>query len=158
MRNWLIFISLVLAILLQVSILDSFKVFGVSPDLLLMSVFWFSLVFRQKQAVALSISAGMLKDFFTPYAFGINTLLFGLLSLAIIRLGKEISIDSNPVRFIVFYIVSFCNIAATRFIFFFLGNIVPLHVFLRVAFLGSFYTALTAILLFRMIPPAEKTT
>jgi rod shape-determining protein MreD len=157
MRKSIIFIFLVLAAFFQVSILDYLKVFGVKPDLLLMSVFWFSLVFQQRQALALSASAGILKDIFTPYSFGINTLLFALFSLFLIRMGKEISIDSNPVRFIVFYIVSFCNAAATRFIFFFLGNIVPLHVFLRVAFLGSLYTALTAMLAFRLIRLPEKT-
>jgi len=157
MRKSVIFIFLVLAAFLQISLLDYLKVFGVKPDLLLISVFWVSLVFQPKEALVLSAGAGILKDIFTPYSFGINTFLFVMFSLLIIRLGREISIDSNPVRFIVLYIVSFCNTAATRFIFFFLGNIVPLHVFLRVAFLGSFYTALIALLSFRIIPPSEKT-
>ena len=157
MRKSIIFIFLVLAALLQVSILDYLKVFGVKPDLLLVCVFWVSIVFQPKQALALSAGAGILKDIFTPYSFGINTFLFVLFSLLIIRLGREISIDSNPVRFIVLYIVSFCNTAAARFIFFFLGNIVPLHVFLRAAFLGSLYTALTAILVFRVLRLSERT-
>jgi rod shape-determining protein MreD len=156
MKKSVIFIFLVVAALLQVSILDYLKVFGVKPDLLLVGVFWVSIAFQQKEALALSAGAGILKDIFTPYSFGINTFLFVLFSLLIIRLGKEISIESNPVRFIVLYIVAFCNTAATRFVFFFLGNIVPLHVFLRVAFLGSLYTALTAILLFRVLRLSEK--
>jgi rod shape-determining protein MreD len=134
------------------------KVLGVKPDLLLIGVFWVSLVFQQRQAIVLSVSAGILKDIFTPYSFGFNTVLFALFCLFLIRLGKEISIDNNPVRFIVLYIVAFCNSAATRFIFFFLGNNVPLHIFLRVAFLGSLYTASTALLLFRIRPLSEKTT
>ena len=157
MRKSVIFIFLVLAALLQVSVLDYLKAFGVKPDLLLVSVFWFSLIFQQKEAVFFSASAGILKDIFNPYSFGINTLLFTFCSLFLIRLGKEISLDSSPVRFIVFCIISFCNTAATRFIFFFLGNIVPLHVFLRVAFPGSLYTALTALLVFRIIPLSERT-
>ncbi len=157
MKKSAIFVFLILAALLQVSVLDYLMVFGVKPDLLLMSVFWFSIIFQQKEAVFFSASAGILKDIFSPYSFGINTLLFTFFSLFLIRLGKEISLDSNPVRFIAFYIISFCNTVATRFIFFFLGNIAPLHVFLRVAFLGSLYTTLAALLLFRMVPPPEST-
>ena len=156
MKKSAVSVFLVAAALLQVSVLDYLKVLGVKPDLLLVGVFWASIVFQQREALALSAGAGILKDIFTPYSFGTNTLLFALFSLMIIRLGKEISIDSNPVRFIVLYIVAFCNATATRFIFFFLGNIVPLHVFLRVAFLGSLYTALTALLLFRVLRLSKK--
>jgi len=157
MKKWVVFVFLVLAALLQVSLLDYAKVLGVKPDLLLIGVFWASLVFQQKQAIVFSVSAGMLKDMFTPYSFGFNTVLFTLFCLFLIRLSKEISIDNNPVRFIVLYIVSFCNTVAIRFMFLFLGNSVPWHVFLRVAFLGSLYTASVALLLFRIIPPSEKT-
>jgi len=157
MKKSVVFIFLVLASFLQVSILDYVKVFGVKPDFLLVGVFLVSIIFPQKEALILSASAGMLKDIFTPYSFGINTLLFAFFSLLIVRLGKEISLDSNPIRFIVLYIVSFCNTAAARFMFFFLGNTVPLHVFLRAAFLGSLYTALIALLVFKIIPLSEKT-
>ncbi len=156
MRNPFIIFLLFVVALLQVSILQYFKIFGAKPDLLLIAVFWFTLSCPSKQAVILSACAGLLEDIFAPYSFGIYSLLFALFSLSIIRLGKEISIDNNLVRFIVFYIISFCNTAVIRFLFFLLGNNVPLNIFLRVAFLGSLYNALIALLLFKKLRVPEK--
>ncbi|MFH0913582.1 MAG: rod shape-determining protein MreD [Candidatus Omnitrophota bacterium] len=142
MKNWIFFGIIVAAGLAQVAILDSISIFGVKPDLLLICCIYASLFFEFKRAIALSIFAGILKDALAMNTFGVNTLLFALLSLAIIKLSREVSLDNNPVLIVAVFIIAFISAITIRLIFFFMGNFISCGILLRTVSLEALYTAL----------------
>lgn len=154
MRKWFFLLLIVILGLLQVTLLDYFKIFGVKPDLLLIGVVMVSLFsFDLKWALFLSAFCGILKDVMAINPFGINTLLFPLWSFLIMRLSKKISIENNFICAVLVFIIGVsCNII-TRLIFLFLGNFISMNVFLRITFLESLYTAFILPLFFRVIRP-----
>jgi rod shape-determining protein MreD len=142
MRNWIFFIIIVALGLLQVTILNYFKIFGAGPDLLLISVVLASLNFEFKWAFVLSVFPGIFKDVFAANTFGINTLLFPLWSILIVRLNKEIALDYNPICMVLTFMVSIFHNTITGLILAYSGSFIPVGVFLRIVFLQSTYTAL----------------
>ncbi|MCX5703483.1 MAG: rod shape-determining protein MreD, partial [Candidatus Omnitrophica bacterium] len=127
--------------ILQVTILDYFKIFTVKPDLLLISMVLASLAFEFRWAFALSIFAGFFKDAFSVTSFGINTLLFGLWSFLTLRLSKEITIDNDIIRVILVFIVTLIHNTFVGLVFIYSGNHIPSGIFLRIVSLSAIYTA-----------------
>lgn len=149
MRKWIFLLVITILAIFQVTLLDYFKIFGVKPDLLLISIVIISLCpLKPRWILFFSIFAGILKDALTISTFGINTLLFPLWSLLIIRLSKKISLDNNFIRALLIYIISVFNSIMMKFIFLSLGKSILLGIFLRITFLESLYTALVLPLLF----------
>jgi len=141
MRKWIFFLILVILLaLFQVTLLDYFKIFKVKPDLLLIGVVIASLIFDLRWSFILSILLGIFKDTFLVTTFGINTLLFPLCSFLIVKLSKEITIDDNLMRLALVFIVSIVHNTLTGLILIYLGNFIPLGIFLRTVFLSAVYT------------------
>lgn len=141
MKNWAFLCVIIICALLQGTVLDSFSIFGVKPDLLFISVFYASIFFSVTWALPLSIFAGFLKDMLCANTFGVNTFLFPLFCLILIKLSREISLDNNCIRAVSLFILIFINDIIARIIFIFLGNSISWGIFLRTAFLESLYTA-----------------
>lgn len=147
-----IFIFSIITIILgivQVTILDYFKIFNIKPDFLLMSVVIVSLLFEARSALILSIFAGILKDTFAASTFGINTVLFVLWSFLIIRLTKEIPIDSNFIRAVLIFIVGVLHNTIIGLLFIYLGNFIAVGILLRIIAIQSLYTAIVFPLVFK---------
>ena len=154
MKKGIFFIFILILGLLEVTLLDSFKVFGVKPNLLLISISLAGLYFDLKWAFVLGIFAGILKDSLGANSFGINVQLFPLWIFLIIELSKKIPIDHNLIRMILIFIIGIFNSIITRLIFFVLGGFVTsLAIFLRVTFLESLYTVAILPLMFKVIKP-----
>ncbi len=147
-----LFIIFVIGIF-QVTLLDFFKIFNVKPDLLLISAVIASLVFKFKWALFFSIFAGIFKDVFVVSTFGINTLLFCLWSFLILKLTKEIPIDNNFIRLILIFIIAFLHNIISGLFLFYSGKPIPLGIFLRTVSIGSIYTALVLLLVFKINSP-----
>jgi rod shape-determining protein MreD len=152
-RYWIFFPAIVILGVLQTTVLDFFRVFGVKPDLLLISVVIGSLVFGFKRAFILSVFAGVFKDALGVNIFGINTLLFPLWSFLIARLNREITIDYNLVRIALAFIISLIHNTITGLILIYSGSVIPPGLFLRIVFLQSVYTALILPLVFKISAP-----
>jgi len=154
LKLWSLLLIVVFCIL-EVTILNYFRIFGVKPDLFLIFMLLTSIVFtfELKWALFFSIFAGILKDSLVINTFGINTLLFPLWSFLIIRLSRNILIESNFIYALLIAIVAILHDMAARMILLSLGNFIPLVVFLRIMFLESFYTALILPLVFRLAQP-----
>lgn len=154
MKNWIILPIIIILCLIEVALLDYFKIFGVKPDLLLVGGLMISLFSLDlKGAMPLSIFAGMLKDIFCLNSFGINTLLFALWSFLIVELARKITIDHYFIRATLIFIIALLNNIITRLIFLSLARFIPLGISLRIIFLESFYTAILALLIFKMVKP-----
>jgi len=139
--------------LLQMTVCEYLRIFTVKPDLLLVSVFISSLAFKRNTALSFSILAGILKDIPSSHQFGINTFLFALWCLLIIRLSKKITVDTYLIRALIVIILSFCGNIISRFILLFLGNFIPWGVFLRVSIFEALYTAAVLPIALRVFKP-----
>lgn len=152
MRKWIFFFIIVLLGIVQLTVLDYFKIFNIKPDLLLICVVIASLIFELKPAMVLSVFAGIFKDAFGVVStLPINTLLFALWSFLIVRLSKNISLDNNLMRLFLVFIVTILHNTITGLIFIYSGKLVPLGIFLRIVSIEAIYTALILPLVFRII-------
>lgn len=143
MRGWIFLPGIFIAAILQATLLDSFKLFNVKPDLLLIAVVITALYFNfnLKWALGLAIFAGILKDVFSLNPFGLNLFLFPLWSLLIIKLSRQITLESNFVRIPLLFIIVVLNDMIIKLICFSGGQFIPAGIYLRTLFFESLYTA-----------------
>jgi rod shape-determining protein MreD len=154
MKNWFFLGLIIVSGLIQATILYAIDIFGVKPDLLLIDVVCASIFLRvYKWAIPLSIFAGILKDVLSMNPFGINTLLFSLTSVLVIKLSKEISLDNNLIKMALMFLIVFINDIIARLIFIFLGSFISWGIFLRTTIMGSLYTALVLPLVLKVSKP-----
>jgi rod shape-determining protein MreD len=146
-----IFLFILLALgILQLTALDNFKIFNIKPDLLLLSVIIVSLTFQLREALFLSIFAGVFKDSLVTSAFGINTLLFAFWCFIIIKLSRKVTIDSSFMRICLVFIIVFLHNLIIGIIFLYLRITVALGIYLRIVFIESIYTAFILAMLFKI--------
>lgn len=143
---------------LQVTLLDYFKIFNVKPDLLLITIVLGSLYFDLKWALFFALTAGVFKDTFSTAPLGINTALFAVWSLVVARLAHEVSLDNNLRQAVLIVIVTVAHHAACGLILAFLGNLVPFGIILRIIFLEALYTAAVLPLVFKLTKPLSLST
>jgi rod shape-determining protein MreD len=127
---------------LQITWIDSFKVFTVKPDLLLMLAVTASLCFNFKEAIFLCIFAGLLKDALGAGGFGLNTLLFCLWSFLLSLLNRQISFDNEIFRAVIIGVVALLHNILLGLIPVYTGRIVPPGIFLRIILLEPLFTTL----------------
>ncbi|MDD5432210.1 MAG: rod shape-determining protein MreD [Candidatus Omnitrophica bacterium] len=139
--------------ILQVTLLDGFKVFNVKPDLLLISVVFAGLFFELKWAFLFSIIAGLFKDIFGTTSIGINVLLFPTWSFLIAQLKRQVSFEDSFMRMALLFVVCFLQNLITGLALGFFGEFTPLGVFLKILFISSIYTALLLPVISRFIKP-----
>ncbi len=155
MKKPIFFILILVLSLLEATILNSFKLLGVKPDLLLISVVIAGLIFDLKWGFIFAILAGILKDSLAAGPFGINTLLFSLWVFLIVNLSRKITLDINLVRIILVFIVAVSHNLVKKMIFFILGlSSASIGMFIYITFMESLYTAAILPVLFRFIESA----
>lgn len=150
MKKIIFLIFILILGLFQATLLNYFRVFLVKPDCLLIGMVIASLFFHPFLAIGFSVFSGIYKDILGFNYFGINTLLFALWSIFIIRLSKKISIDNNPTRAVLIFMVVALNGIGVRII---SGASVSTGIFLKVIILESLYTALVTPLIFKFMQP-----
>ena len=107
MKKIIFFFSLTLVSgLLQVTLLENIKIFGIKPDILLISILLASLNFTLRWALAVSLFAGFLKDVFCAWGFGINSLLFALWSFLTFKLASKVTMDTDIAKVVLVFVVS----------------------------------------------------
>jgi len=151
MKNYLLFFIIIIFACIQVTALNYFRIFSVKPDILFISMVAVSLLYSPIWAISFSIFAGMLKDLLGVSAPCLNTVLFPIWCLIIIRLGKKISLDSNLARVILIFLLIIINDIVVRTINLSAGSFTSSGIFFKILFLESIYTALVSPLIFRAI-------
>lgn len=153
MRKLFFTLIVIILSLIQATLINYFQIFLVKPDFLLIVVVLASLFFNSGWAITFSLFAGILKDSLAINTLGINTLIFPLWSLMVIRLSRKISIENDLRRGILIFIVVVANDLVTRIAQFCLGNIISSGIFLKIIILESLYTAIISPLVFKVIQP-----
>ncbi len=137
--------------LLQITILDYFKVFGVKPDLILIAVFIAALFLGLKSALGIGLLAGVFKDAFTSNALGFSAVLFPVWIFLITRLIRRVSIEDNISRILLLFVVTLLNNVISGLILSYSIGSLSLGIFLRITLLASIYTVLVFSLILKMI-------
>ncbi len=135
-------VTLILGIF-QLTFLEYFKIFGIKPDLLLVTVVIAGLFFEMRSAIIFGIFAGIFKDIFSLNPFGLNLLLFSLWGFLVAKISRKISIEDNIAAAIVVFIIALLQNIITGLTLIYSGSFVPTGIFLRIVLLGSLYSALT---------------
>ncbi|MFH0826655.1 MAG: rod shape-determining protein MreD [Candidatus Omnitrophota bacterium] len=139
----LLFAGIILLLgVLQVTLVDSFKIFYVKPDFLLIIAVIASFIFDFKEALVLSVFAGVLKDILGTDVFGMHTLLFPLWTFLIERLNRQVPIDQDLIRLILIFVITFLHHMLRGLILVWLGQQIRSGIFLRILFVESLYTTL----------------
>ncbi len=151
MKKWPFLLAVIILATLQL-IWPSFLIFfHCKPDLLLafavLSVFYLD----YRTALLFSILAGLFKDIFLPFDFFINTILFGVWSYLVFRLGRQISTDNSYVRLVIVLAVALINNIIIGLGVLNSGNIIPLGIFLRTVIISSVYTVVLSFLISKLI-------
>jgi len=141
MKKWVLFLVIFACVLLQDTVLNLIRFFGVKPDLLLICVVIASLEFELKWALILSVSAGLFKDILAAQPFGFNVILFGLWSVLIIRIKRDISFDNPYLVVALTGVVALVHHLLVGLALVYLGNYIPLGIFVRIIIIETFYTA-----------------
>lgn len=154
-KKLLFFIFVLIAALLEATVLNYFKLFNVKPNLILCLVVSASLYLDRGKSLGLACFSGILKDIFSIQFFGFNTLLFPFWSFTIIKLSKKISLDNNFIRATLIFITVVAHDIATTLMLLSLNKaVVPWGIFLRITFLESLYTTAVFPLVFKVTEPA----
>lgn len=143
-------IIVVLAVL-QVTVIDSFKIFNVKPDFLLMAAVIASFIFDFKEALVLSVFAGVLKDILGTGVFGMHTLLFPLWSFLIERVNRQVPIDDELARPILIFVITFLHHTLCGLMLVWLGRQIRSGIFLRIIFVEPIYTTLVFLWVFKLV-------
>jgi len=158
MKKWVSLFIILAAALIQATLLDHFKIFGAKPDLLLIILVTLTgiFLFEWRWLITLAFISGIFKDIFSANVFGVNTLLFCCWTILIVRISKRISIDDNLRRAVLIFVIALLQGIATGIIAVLWGTPIAWGIFLRVTFIGAFYTLLIAPLVFRILAPGLK--
>jgi len=138
----LLIVTLILGVF-QLSLLEYFRIFGIKPDLLLVTVVMASLFLEMRWAIVFGVAVGTFKDIFGLSPFGLNILLFGLWSFLSAKISRKISIEDNLSATLLVLVIALLQNIAMGLALIYSGDFVPCGIFLRISLLGSFYTALT---------------
>lgn len=103
-----IYLILLVALLLHLTLLNHIKIYGAKPDLILLCVVFFGLFLGPGAGLESGAFAGILCDMFTLDFFGINALVYGLSGLVAGLLGDKVFKESKRTEFaIVFFFTVF---------------------------------------------------
>ena len=138
----LLIIALILGIF-QLTFLEYFMIFGIKPDLLLVTVVIAGLFLETRPAVIFGIFAGIFKDIFSLSPFGLNVLLFSVWGVLVAKISRKISREDNIASALLVFIIALLQNITTGLVVIYSGSFVPVGIFLRIVLLGSLYAALT---------------
>ena len=152
MKKYIFLVVALSASLLQVTVFDYLKIFNVRADLLLIASVFAALFMKTRQVLFFCLFCGLLKDIFAWGSFGINTVLFCLWGMLILKLSRQLTIDNDYVRIGAMFIIALLDNIAHSLVTIYSGKFVSVGIFLRVISLGPFYTALIFSIILKIVP------
>jgi len=101
MKNLFFFLVLALAVFIQVTLFRELELFGVLPNIALISLFFVAFYIKDNERVMLSaLFLGLLFDVFSGVSFGIFSLIFLSISFIIILVKEAFVSNQNITTFI----------------------------------------------------------
>lgn len=104
-----VYLVLFISLVLQVTAVDYIKIFGAKPDLMLLAVIFFGLLFGGSIGLEAGLVAGLAKDILSLDVFGANTFTMALTGFAVGGLSQKFFKESKIMQTaIVFVFVIVC--------------------------------------------------
>lgn len=150
MKKPIFFAAIIIAGLLQIALLNYFKVFTVKPDLFLVAVVAAGLFFELRWVVAFSLFAGIFKDAFC-LSGGRNAVLFLLWGILVWRLNREFAIENNLLRSALTFIAVVMHNLVSAAVLISAGTPMPAGIALRIIALQPLITAVFTPLFFNSL-------
>lgn len=95
MKRGIVFLIIgLLALILQNSIIMGLPIFGAKIDLVLIYIVCISMLLDKIELFFISLVIGIVKDAFFPYVFGINTIIYMLVSYIVCTIESKIYKDT----------------------------------------------------------------
>ena len=98
MSRFRVYLILAAGLVLHLTILDHFRIFGAKPDIMLIPVIFFGLFLGRRVGFESGLVAGLAKDLFAFDFFGINTSIFALTGYLAGVMGANLSRDSKKAQ------------------------------------------------------------
>lgn len=145
---------LIIALMLQSTVLDNFRILGAKPDLMLLLVVFFALFFGPSAGIEIGFVAGILKDVLSLDVFGANTVILAMAGFVTGLLGPKFSKDSKATQATLVFLVSLISMSA-HYIF---NSFLPGGLYIRFSeylsrliIPSSVYTSLLSVLIFPLL-------
>ena len=139
--------------LLQLTLINNFRVLGVKPDLILLSVIVASFFFELKWVLVFALFAGIFKDTFCTSLQGVNTLLFPVFGFIIVEFLRRVTMDDIYLKSCLAFVVIFLYNLILGLALIYSGQALSLGISLRVLVLESLYSSIVLLLIFKILTP-----
>ncbi|MBM3249237.1 MAG: rod shape-determining protein MreD [Candidatus Omnitrophica bacterium] len=154
MKKYFYFLLIIfLCGVIQVSLLDAFRVIGIKPDLCLIMTLIAAFNFRPKWAFGFGVFAGLMKDIFSSGGFGMNVAVFSLLVFLVVELNRRLPLDYGLIQLAVAFIVSILSNILSATAAAASGKTVSAGISAGMILLASVYTALIFLPVSRILKP-----
>ena len=148
------YLLLVIALILQSTVIGYIRIFNVMPDLALLLVIFFGLFFGLGVGLEIGFVAGLLKDILSTDIFGINTLTLAITGLTIGALSAKFFKESRTTQAILVFAFALFSMLIHYLIFLFLSDItyINLSEYLSALIIpSSLYTSFISLIIFPVI-------
>ena len=150
MRNYPFFILAIALCLAHPVFSQTFQMFWVKPDLIILSVVIASIYLDFGWAIFISIFAGITKDILGLNYFGMNILILPFYCYAIREISRKISLDNDFINMGILGVVIIVNSLLLR-LFFIVNNVsIELGIFLRTFVFEFLFTVLSFFLILQI--------
>ena len=145
----LAYVSLVIAFVLQTTLFQNLKIFGISPSLIMVLAICFSIVNTPLPSVIFSAIAGLMLDISSGRIVGLNAMMMMYMSLGISCYIKEMFMDTPRSAVMITALATFvyeCIFCILSFVIF--GNGSFWYMIYRVILLEVLYNGLVAFFIY----------
>lgn len=149
-----LFIILLLAFTIQVTILEYIKLAGARPDIMVLFVVFFGLFFGAGTGFEAGLISGLLKDIYSLDIFGVNTVILALTGLIVGALSPKFFKESIFTQFTIVFVFMLVSMLAHFAVSSLIRKItyisMPEYLF-RLIIPSSLYTALLSFAVFPIL-------
>lgn len=136
MKYAILFLILMVELILSSTVFQFFTFFGSAPEVLIITIMLYSMIFEKKEVIILALTIGILSDvLYGPY-LGVNTIAFGLIAIIIPWVSAKFSRQSvltSILNLILTLIIYHCVVYFLLLLF---QGAMPLMIYLRLFNLG----------------------
>lgn len=151
--NYTIYTVLIcLVLLLEATFFSNIKLFGGSPDLVLVLIVSLVIFLKKEDILLIFIIGGGLKDLFIGQMIGSHILVYGIIVMLIIRYSNRIIRENMFIALGVVFICSLIFYFIMGIILFFVGKGYYVNLFyLRFMFLSSIYNMILSLVVYPIV-------
>jgi len=121
MKYLLTILTMIAGFLFQTTILQEIRIFGILPNLALILIVVFSIRFDLSLCISAAITGGILQDFFFSPAFGIYTLIYLVIAIAVSEISDIFFEESGAAPILMMLFSTACQYLLMIVIYYFAG-------------------------------------